>query len=176
MKKYVYNAPKIKVSTKLVDIINNDKEVVGTFKREYKNILYQIIDSTVFKGDGFVQYNSYSTEGKLNYKVIKRLKMIKQSDYLINCYKGEEKVYTVTYQTLQDIAPEFLIESRDERYVIKKMPMDWARVYYKDKEVARWKMKTTELFKVYMEIEEDSPIQDPTFFSCLFQCILYVGD
>ncbi|WP_441296280.1 tubby C-terminal domain-like protein [Bacillus thuringiensis] len=29
--------------------------------------------------------------------------------------------------------------------------MDWIKVNYQGKEVARWKMKTTELFKTYLE-------------------------
>ncbi|EEL81249.1 hypothetical protein bcere0028_30940 [Bacillus cereus AH1271] len=30
--------------------------------------------------------------------------------------------------------------------------LDWIKVNYQGKEVARWKMKTTELFKTYLEI------------------------
>ncbi|WP_439098760.1 tubby C-terminal domain-like protein [Bacillus weihaiensis] len=43
-------------------------------------------------------------------------------------------------------------------------------------EIARWKMSTTELFKTYLEIEDNSPIKEPEFFICLFQCIFYIGD
>ena len=54
--------------------------------------------------------------------------------------------------------------------------MDSVQFFHQGKEVARWKMTITEFFKTYLEIEEDSPIQDPAFFICLFQCIFYVGD
>ncbi|WP_442752314.1 tubby C-terminal domain-like protein, partial [Bacillus toyonensis] len=39
MKKYTYLPPKVKVSTKLVDVIDEAGNKVFTFKRNYKNIL-----------------------------------------------------------------------------------------------------------------------------------------
>jgi glycerol-3-phosphate cytidylyltransferase-like family protein len=176
MKKYVYNAPKVKLSTQVVDVLDDNEKVVVRFNRVYKNIFYKIVDFIAFKCDGFVQYDSYSPEGTLLYQAIKRLKMVKASDYVITCYNEQNKEYKVTLQTVQTLAPDFLVECEDEKYVVKKTPMDWARVYYNDKEVARWRMKTTEFFKTYVEIEEDSPIQDPAFFICLCQCLFYVGD
>ncbi|SCC24416.1 Uncharacterized protein BCZB5J_02169 [Bacillus cereus] len=41
--------------------------------------------------------------------------------------------------------------------------MEWVKVYYQGKEVARWKMKTNELFKTYLEIQEDCQIQEQKF-------------
>lgn len=61
-------------------------------------------------------------------------------------------------------------------FIVKKDLMDWTRFYYKGKEVVRLKMKTTELFKTYLEIAEDSPIKEPEFFICLFQSIFEIGD
>jgi hypothetical protein len=59
---------------------------------------------------------------------------------------------------------------------MKKEVMDWVRFYHQGKEVARWRMKISEWFKSYLELEDDCPIQDPEFFICLFQTIFYVGD
>ncbi|MBP3970202.1 hypothetical protein KAF80_14265 [Bacillus sp. WL1] len=58
---------------------------------------------------------------------------------------------------------EVLIENNNKRYILLNqegfpvMPamkeiMNWIKVNYQGKEVARWKMKTTELFKTYLEI------------------------
>ncbi|EJR93979.1 hypothetical protein IKM_05849 [Bacillus mycoides] len=174
MKRFVYKAPKIKTSTKLVDVRNEEDEVVVRFKRSYKNIFMRFIDSFFLEGSSFVQFDTYSVGGELNYRGMKKISKIGITEYLIeNC--KDNSTYHVTYTSLQIIAPELLIKSSTEEYVVKHNPMDWARFYYKGKEVARWRMKATELFKTYLEIDEDSPIQDAAFFICLFQCILYVG-
>lgn len=78
---------------------------------------------------------------------------------MINLDTDEE--YHISYVSWKTIAPEFLIKSKTKGYIVKKYFMDWAIFYYGGNEVARWKMKTTELFKTYLEIEEDAPIKDP---------------
>lgn len=174
LKRYVYKAPKIKTSSKLVDVKNEENEVVVKFNRSYKNIFIRFIDSFFLEGSSFVQFDTYSVSGELNYRGMKKISKIGKTEYYIENYKDNSK-YHITYTSLQIVAPELLIKSANEEYVVKYTPMDWAKFYYKGKEVARWKMKTMELFKTYLEIEEDSPIQDPAFFICLFQCIIYVG-
>jgi hypothetical protein len=84
---------------------------------------------------------------------------------VINCNTNEK--YHITYKSWQVIVPEFHITSNSGEYVVKKELMGWAKFYFQDKEVARWKMKTTELFKTYFEIDDDCPIQEPEFFVCL---------
>jgi hypothetical protein len=173
LKKYIYAAPKIKSSSKLVDVRNDREEIVAKFKRVYRNPLIKFLDSFFLDGDFFVQFDTYSPNGKIKYRGGKKVKKIKTEFYIEDCEKNN--IYNVTYKSLQTIAPELLIKSDTEEYVVKKIPTEWARFYDQGKEVARWRMKTTELFKTYLEIEEDSPIQDPAFFICLFQCIFYVG-
>lgn len=41
--------------------------------------------------------------------------------------------------------------------------------HHQGRELARWKMKTTEWFKTYLEIEEECPIQEPEFFFVFFK-------
>ncbi|SCC39742.1 Uncharacterized protein BCZB5J_02988 [Bacillus cereus] len=53
--------------------------------------------------------------------------------------------------------------------------MDWTKFYYQGKEIARWRMKTSEWFKTYLEIEKDSPIQEPEFFTSIAQSLFYIG-
>ncbi|PHF99522.1 tubby C-terminal domain-like protein, partial [Bacillus toyonensis] len=71
---------------------------------------------------------------------------------------------------------ELLIKSESCELIVKKVPMDWAKFYYQGKEVARWKMKTSEWFKTYLEIEKDSPIQEPEFFTSIAQTLFYIGE
>ncbi|MGG0726655.1 tubby C-terminal domain-like protein [Bacillus paramycoides] len=174
LNRYVYQAPKIKTSCELVDVRNEENEVVLRFKRLYKNLFIKFLDSFFLEGSSFVKFDTYSVRGELNYRGMKTLSKMGKTEYYIENYK-DNSTYHITYTSLQIVAPELLIKSATEEYVVKHMPMDWAKFYYKGKEVARWRMKTTELFKTYLEIDEDSPIQDPAFFICLFQCVLYVG-
>ena len=173
MKQYVYVAPKIKTSNKLVNVLNDEKEIVSNFKRVYRNAFIKFFDSFFLEGNFFVQFDTYSPTGKIKYRGKKKVKLGK-TEFYIEDYK-ENNIYFISYKSLQTIAPELLIKSGKEEYIVKYTPFDWAKFYYQGKEVARWRMKTTELFKTYLEIDEDSPIQDPAFFICLFQCIFYVG-
>ncbi|MGF9964931.1 tubby C-terminal domain-like protein [Bacillus rhizoplanae] len=174
LKRYVYKAPMIKTSSELVDVRNEKNEVILRFNRLYKNLFIKFIDLFFLGGDSFVQFDTYSVRGELKYRGMKKLSKMGKTEYYIENYK-DNSTYHITYTSLQIVAPELLIKSATEEYVVKHIPMDWAKFYYKGKEVARWRMKTTELFKTYLEIDEDSPIQDPAFFICLFQCVLYVG-
>jgi len=174
MQKYNYSPPIIKHSTKLIDVMDEQGNVKCRFKRTYKNLFVRLINYwQAF--DWYTQINVYSNEGELIYYCKINSKWVGHPSYdVFNCKTNE--VYKVTYKTRLNIAPEFLITSESNEFTMKSEIMDWVRFFHQGKEVARWKMKTTELFKTYLEIEEDSPIQDPAFFICLFQCIFYVGD
>ncbi|WP_458415375.1 hypothetical protein ACNQFZ_12100 [Schinkia sp. CFF1] len=174
MQKYTYSPPKIKDSTKLIDVMDEQGNVKCRFKRTYKNLLVRLINY-LGSFDWYTQIDVYSNNGELIYHCKKTAKWVGHPYYhIFNCKTNE--IFQVTYKTWQKIAPEFLITSPSHEFTMKKEVMDWARLYHQGKEVARWKMKTTEWFKTYLEIEETSPIQDPEFFICLFQCIFYVGD
>lgn len=174
MQKYTYSPPKIKDSTKLVDVIDQHGNVVCKFKRNYINILTRMA-TYVWNIDWNVQIDVYSNDRNIVYQCIKNTKWLGKPTYkVINCLTSEE--YEVSYITWQKVVPEFRIINNLNEYIVKKEIMDWVKVYYQGKEVARWKMKTTELFKTYLEIQEDCPIQEPEFFVCLFQNIFFVGD
>ncbi|MBS4212804.1 tubby C-terminal domain-like protein [Neobacillus rhizophilus] len=174
MQKYTYSPPKIKDSTKLVDVLNQHGNVVCRFKRTYKSNLTRIV-SYIWNIDWHVQIDVYSNDRDLVYQCKKTTKWVGHPYYQVfNCKTNE--VFQITYKTWQKIAPEFLIISQSHEFTMKKEVMDWVRFYHQGKEVARWKMKTTEMFKTYLEIEEDCPIQDPEFFVCLLQNIFFIGD
>jgi hypothetical protein len=174
MQKYTYLPPKIKHSTKLVDVLDQRGNVVCSFKRNYKSTLTRIV-SYIWDIDWHVQIDVYCNDSDIVYQCKKTTKWRGHPYYQVfNCKTDE--VFQITYKTWQKIAPEFLITSQSNEFTLKKEVMDWVRFYHQGKEVARWKMKTTELFKTYLEIEEDCPIQGPEFFVCLFQNIFFVGD
>ena len=174
MQKYNYSPPKIKDSTRIIDVMDEQGNVKCRFKRTYKNPLVRLINYwQTF--DWYTQINVYSNDGELIYYCKKNSKWVGHPSYdVFNCKTNE--VYKVTYTTLLNIAPEFLITSGSNEFTMKSGITDSVQFFHQGKEVARWKMKMTEFFKTYLEIEEDSPIQDPAFFICLFQCIFYVGD
>jgi hypothetical protein len=174
MKKYNYSPPKMKSSTKLIDVMDEQGNVICRFKRTYKNLLVRL--TNYWKGfDWYTRIDVYSNDGELIYYCKKTTKWVGHGYYQVfNCKTNE--VFQVTYKTWQNVVPEFLITSQLNEFTMKKEIMDAVKFYYQGKEVARWKMKTTEWFKTYLEIEEDSPIQDAEFFICLFQSIFYIGD
>lgn len=174
MQNYIYSPPKIKHSTKLIDVLDEQGNVTCKFKRTYKNFFVKLL--TYWQNlDFHTRIDVYSNDGELVYYCKKSSKLTGHPSYeVINCKTNE--VYEVTYTTFQNIAPEFLITNDSHEFTMKSGILDSVRIFHQGKEVARWKMKTTELFKTYLEIEEDSPIQDPAFFVCLFQCIFYVGE
>lgn len=174
MQKYTYSPPKIKDSVKLINVIDEQQNVRFKFKRTYKNLLVRLINYW-WSFDWFTQVDVYSNDGELVYQCKKTTKWVGHPYFqVLNLTTNE--VFQITYKNWLKIAPEYLITSQSNEFTMKKEVMDWVRLYYQGKEVARWKMKTTEWFKTYLEIEEDSPIQDPEFFICLFQCIFYIGD
>ena len=174
MQKYTYSPPKVKDSTKLIEVVDEQGNVICKFKRTYKNFFVRMV-TYLQSFDWYAQIDVYSNKGELVYKCKKTAKWVGNPYYqVINCKTNE--VSHITYKTWQNIAPEFLITTQAIECTMKKEVMDWVRVYHQGKEVARWKMKTTEWFKTYLEIEDHSPIQNPEFFICLFQCIFYIGD
>jgi len=174
MLRYTYSPPKIKNSTKLVDVFDQYGNGVSRFKRNYKNTLTRII-SYIWNIDWHVQIDVYSCDGDLVYQCKKTTKWWGSGYYQVFNCKTNEK-FQIIYKTWQKIAPELHITSESNEFTMKKEVMDWVRVYHQGKEVARWKMKPTEMFKTYLEMEEDCPIQDHEFFVCLFQNIFFVGD
>ena len=173
MQLFTYRPPKVKNSTKIINVSEGNGEIACSFKRTYKNTFVRLADFFL-DNDYFVQFDVFTVNRKVMYQGNKIPKWGKTQYKVINLHTQEE--YQISYVSWQTISPEFLIKSTSEEYIVKKEFMDWARFYYEGKEVARWKMKTTELFKTYLEIEENSPIKDPEFFICLFQCIFYIGD
>ncbi|PGX91148.1 hypothetical protein COE15_25445 [Bacillus cereus] len=174
MKKYTYLPPKVKDSTKSVDVIDEAGNKAFTFKRNYKNILTKIA-TYIWNIDWNVQIDVYSNDRDIVYQCIKNTKWLGKPTYkVINYLTGEE--YEVSYISWQVVSPELLIKSESCELIVKKVPMDWAKFYYQGKEVARWRMKTSEWFKTYLEIEKDSPIQEPEFFTSIAQSLFYIGE
>ncbi|WP_246880149.1 hypothetical protein [Bacillus suaedae] len=170
---YSYKPPKVKASTKLVDVIDENEEFVCNFKRSYKNPFIRLADFFL-DHNFFVQIDVFTENGKLKYQG-KKIPRWGKTQYKIVNYDTQEE-YHISYVSWQTINPELLIKSKFGEFIVKKDLVDWARCYYEGVEIARWKMKTTELFKTYLEIECHSPIKEPEFFVCLFQCVFYIGD
>ncbi|MDQ0226784.1 tubby C-terminal domain-like protein [Metabacillus niabensis] len=173
MRMLTYSPPKLKPSTASTQVIDELGQVVCTFKRSYKNIWFRIAD-VFLDHHYFVQVDVYSTNGELLYQGKKIPRWGKTQYKVINCKTTER--YHITYKSMQVVVPEFMISSNDGQFIVKRELMDWAGFYYNEQEVARWRMKTTELFKTYLQIEDASPIEDPAFFVCLFQLIFYYGE
>ncbi|MEM5018317.1 hypothetical protein WKH31_18630 [Metabacillus indicus] len=174
MQSFTYNPPKVKNSTKMVSVTDSKGEIVCSFKRTYHNMFTRIAD-IFLSHNFFVQFDVFTESREIKYQGNKMPRWGRSHYKIVNLDNQEE--YLVSCSSWQTLSPEFLIKcTSGDEFTVKKELMDWAKFYYDCKEAARWKMKTTELFKTYLEIEEHSPIKEPEFFICLFQCIFYIGD
>ncbi|SFA71014.1 MULTISPECIES: hypothetical protein [unclassified Bacillus (in: firmicutes)] len=174
MKKYTYLPPRFKPSSKIVDVIDAQGNVVCKFKRTYKNFLTRLV-YYVTNIDWYVQIDVISNDRDIVYQCQKTTKLVGRPEYqVINCMTNE--MFQVCQKSWQNIVPEFHIKYNSIDLVMKNELLDWVRIFHNGEEVARWKMKTSEWFKTHLEIEEDCPIQEPEFFVCLLQNIFCVGD
>lgn len=174
LKSYSYNPPKLKPSSKPVEVTNEEGEVVCTLKRSYPNLAAKVC-VFIFDIDWSAQVEVFSREGQPVFQCKKRSLWFGRPEYIIQRCNTEE-VFHVTYLTWQKVAPEFKITYQDQEYVLKKEMLDWARFLQAGKELARWRMKSKDGFKTRLEIEADCPIQEPEFFVALFHCLFYIGD
>lgn len=174
MKTYTYIPPKIKHSTKRVEVTDEEGNVACTFQRVYSNVIARVCNY-VFDIDWFAQVNVYSKEGLPVFHCKKTTRWIGRPEYIVQRCNTQD-TYHVTYMTWQKLAPEFKITHRDHEYVLKKELLDWAKFLNAGEELARWKMKPKEWFKTQLEIEAACPILEPEFFIALFHCIFYIGD
>ncbi|RIX51498.1 hypothetical protein D3P08_16430 [Paenibacillus nanensis] len=172
MQKYTYSPPKVKASTKLVPVIDGQNRAVCSFKRVYNHFFERLADS-LLGFDYVVQLDVLSSDGRLRFRGKKLPRWGRTQYEITDCSSNE--TYRITYKSWQAVAPEFRITSNSGEYSVKKEPMGWAAFYDQGVEAARWKMKTTEMFKTYLEIDDHCPIQEPAFFVCLFQCLFYIG-
>ncbi|KAB7672227.1 hypothetical protein [Bacillus sp. B1-b2] len=175
MKVYTYKPPKVKSSTKSSNVVNEKGEIVCSFKRTFKYKWNRIAD-LFLENNYFVQYDIYSVDGSLLYQGTKIPRWGKTQYKIIHTATKEE--FHITYLSWQTVSPEMQIASTStsQTFVVKKDVMERARIYYNDIEIARWDMKMMKLFQSTIQIEESSPIQDPAFFVCFFQCVFYLGN
>lgn len=169
MKTYTYLAPKIKLSTKLVEVLDEYGKSVCKFKRSYKNSVIRIANF-LLGNDFFVQYHIFSNNEEWSYSG-RKIPKWSRAHYLIKNHKTSQEFY-ISYSN-GPIAPDLLVQSDEMQFTVKQIHSEWIKFYYQGIEIARWKM--AEFFKVYLEIETNSPIQEPEFFICICQCIFYIG-
>lgn len=174
MKRYTYVPPKLKPSTKRIEVTDEEGNVVCTFQRVYPNAVARVCNY-VFDIDWSARVNVYSTDGLPVIQCKKTTPWFGRPAYVVQ-HCNTQDTYRVTYTTWQKLAPEFKITHLNHEYVLKKEVLDWAKFLQAGEELARWKMKPTEWFKAQLEIEAACPIQEPEFFVAVFHCIFYIGD
>ncbi|WDM23042.1 tubby C-terminal domain-like protein [Paenibacillus polymyxa] len=174
MRVFFYNPPKLKPSTKRIEVKDEQENVVCTFRRVYPNTLVKWCNF-IFDFDWIARVEVISAEGHSIFQCTKKTPWFGRPEYFVNHNKTQD-AYHITYTTWQKIAPEFKVTYQDQEYVIKKDLLDSAKFMQSDRVLAKWQMKPSDWFKARLEIEADCPIQEPGFFVALFQNIFYIGD
>jgi len=173
MQTYTYASPKIKDSTKLVEVLDERGHIVCAFKRVYKNICVRLLNYWQ-SFDWYTQIDVYDVDGIPIYTCKKHSKWFGHPSYELVHHETNERVH-ITYTSRFNLTSELLIEG-DYLLIAKSDVLNRVQFFYDGKEVAMWQMKATQWFKTTLVIQSDSPIQQPAFFIALAQCIFHIGN
>lgn len=169
---YSYEQPIDIEETPKTSVYNEKGEIVYTFQRYYSNRFKKRLDK-VMDYRYFLWYNVYDTNGQLIFmcKKISR----KGKVYFEAFDKIEHKKYIVAYDKWKELVPDLLITDGNIQIRIDKEMEDWSKFVYNDKEVARWKANLDGVFKIQLEVKDNSPVNNAAFFIAICQCALFIG-
>lgn len=178
MKTYTYQSPISKTSTAMIYIHNNKGELVGSFKRYYKNILHQFFDLWIGENRLICNLSAFDYKGNRVISAYKKHYTFKRSTHFIKYINGELEgnLYHANLTGFDVITPEYIIEGTDIHLETKFSTSNWVEFYDSGIKVARWRFETKEKLKTYIEIEENAKIQDPNFYAVYCHMFFYIGE
>ncbi len=169
---YTYEQPINIAETPKTYVFNEEAEIVYIFQRYYSNSIKKRLDKTL-DYRYFVWYNVYNTNDELLCrckKVSRKGKVYFEAfDYV------DEKKYIVAYDKWKELVPDLLISDGYLQIKLEKEMEDWSKYVYMDNEIARWKADLAEVFKIQLEVNDNSPINNVAFFIAISQCALFIG-
>lgn len=172
MANYTYEQPTDIEETPKTSVFNEEGEVVYTFQRYYSNGLKKRLDK-IMDYRYFLWYNVYDTKDQLIFmcKKISR----KGKVYFEAFDKIEQKKYIIAYDKWKEFVPNLLITDGTLQIKLDKEMEDWSKFVYNDNEIARWKANLEEVFKIQLEVDDNSPVNNAAFFIAISQCALFIG-
>ena len=169
---YTYEQPINIEETPKTPVYNDKGEVIYTFQRYYSNGLKKRLDK-IMDYRYFLWYNVYDINNELICmckKVSRKGKVYFEAfDYI------DQKKYIVAYDKWKELVPDLLISDGDIQIKLDKEMDDWSKFVYMDSEIAKWKADLDEVFKIQLEVNDNSPISNVAFFIAISQCTLFIG-
>lgn len=189
MKTYTYTHPEAIEFTGDVPIMDESGQVVAISRRIYDNFLKRTFDG-MFDFRYFLKYDVIDQKGKKIFTV----KKISRRGKL--WFQGIEaasmKKYIISYENWRIGIPTLYITDGDMKIQLEKEFDEWSRFLVGEEEIARWKAeyrgfedlldrdskrkeKRSGEFHMTLQVNENSPIQQPEFFIAICQATLFVG-
>ena len=172
MANYTYEQPVNIAETPKTHVYNEDGEIVYTFQRYYSNGIKKRLDK-IMDYRYFLWYNVYDANDKL-VCMCKKLSRKGRVYFEVYDYTNEKK-YLVAYDKWKELVPDLLISDGNLQIKLDKEMEDWSKFIYNDREIAKWKADLDEVFKIQLEVNENSPINNVAFFIAISQCALFIG-
>ncbi|MEI4770662.1 hypothetical protein WAX74_13585 [Psychrobacillus sp. FJAT-51614] len=172
MQKYTYKHPNAIDTTTVIAVYNDTGEITHSFQRYYSNRLKKLLDKAM-DYRYFLYYNVFDVEETLVFtckKISKKGRVYYEAiDHL------QENKFIVAYDKWKELIPDLTITDGHIHIQLHKEMENWSRFTHNEKEIARWRAEIGDQFTIFLEIEEDSPIQNVAFFIAISQCALFIG-
>ncbi|MEK5148680.1 hypothetical protein MKX53_16985 [Psychrobacillus sp. FSL K6-4615] len=172
MANYTYEQPVNIAENPKTPVYNERGEVVFIFQRYYSNGLKKRLDK-IMDYRYFLIYNVYDTNENL-ICMCKKLSRKGRVYFEVYDYINENK-YLVAYDKWKELVPDLLISDGNVQIKLDKEMEDWSKFIYNDSEIAKWKAELNDLFKIQLEVNDNSPVNNVGFYIAISQCVLFIG-
>ncbi|MBK3495148.1 hypothetical protein JFL43_09825 [Viridibacillus sp. YIM B01967] len=172
MQRYTYLHPNSIETTPKITVMDEAGQAVYTFQRHYSNGLKRMIDK-VMDYRYFLRYDVLDVQEQPLFtckKVTRKGKVFYEAQDVI-----ESKKYMLAYDGWKSMIPDLVITDGQMKMMLHKEMEGWSRFAVDGVDVARWQAVSGEEFTMELEIEDHSPIQNPSFFIAISQCVLFIG-
>ncbi len=181
MKTYTYNHPEAIEYTGDVPVMDENGQVIAISKRVYDNSFKKTFDK-IFDFRYFLKYDVLNNEGEKLFtikKISKKGKLWFEANEV-----AAQKKYIISYENWRIGIPTLYITDGVLKIQLEKELEDWSRFLIDEQEIAKWKAEYIEgtgegtgdgEFCMTLQINENSPIQQPSFFIAICQAALFVG-
>ncbi|QCR32295.1 peptide ABC transporter ATPase [Lysinibacillus sp. SGAir0095] len=175
MKKYTYSHPEAIEYTGEVPIMDENGHVIAYSKRIYDNFLKRTFDE-MFDFRYFLKYDvlDKNKERLFSVKKISRRGKLWFEGFEV----ASRKKYIISYENWRIGIPTLYITDGKFKIQLEKELEDWSSFLLDEEVIAKWKAEYREKegdFQMTLQINENSPIQQPEFFIAISQATLFVG-
>lgn len=146
-------------SVKPSEIYDNENNLIGTIRKTYSNKIIRIIDTILFNGTYFLEYELYDDNKNLKLKAKKDIDFRKRTQFKLDYYDNNEKnQISLIDKKIFDFGEITTFEFAGEIYELKQRPFEWAKITNLNTNlvIAEWKEPIKPPFNIKLKLIEDS--------------------